>query len=101
MRKKIREEYPLTDAEFRQAEHAVDRIRKQGESIYSFEDEVAICRKALSFVTELTLDELLSLQDFRVVMHQSVLCGIAEIRLDKLFKHYDLGRGRRYISMTL
>ena len=35
-------------------------------------------------------------------MHQSVLCGIAEIRLDKLFEHYDLGRAgkesRKYIE---
>lgn len=99
---KIREEYPLTDAEFRQAEHAVERIRKQGESIYSFEDEVAICRKALSFVTELTLDELRSLHDFRVVMYQSVLCGVAQSELEWLFEHYDLGRAgkesRRYIE---
>mgnify|MGYP005813719479 CR=1 FL=1 len=58
-------------------------------------------RKALSFVTELTLDELRSLHDFRVVMYQSVLFGAAKSERDRLFEHYDLGRGRRYISMTL
>ena len=99
--RKLREKYPLSKDEFSSAANALDRIRKNRESVYSFDEEMEMCREMFFFVKELTKEELYWLKDFQVRIHPSVLNGIARWELDSFFERYDAGKTEEKIRREI